>query len=476
VETPLPSSKTRSVFIFLAPLAFILCSILIFNLLQQRAVYNATLNKVGFTYFRVNNPDGTRKEIYKIKDIPFEKISNSKLKNWDATIYWYISRNLYEKDSPDKFAFFPMFPILWKLLGLSINQVIYFNLALFIIGYFFFYFILQKNSELSGKDKNLIYLLLLGIPSLAVFAIPYAEATTFFIFSLALYFMLRKNMILTFIFFSLLAWCRPNTLMLITSVVLALGIFTFKLKKKEELKLPVIAFFGLLVGLIMLFIYYYFVSGNFWIFFEAQKNWGTKLQLPMLPFTDYAAEVFQINRLLVFIIAPLGILKLGYILFIKKKELVMWHFVQLFSSLYFLLTVLTVILFQGGSLHSLHRYIFATPLGLIFLVDLFTTFKNQSVPKKRLIFSGLILSILICTHLSNPLLFGDIIRNRNEQLFTNIGLILFLSITSILFWLPQENTKWHKLYVTFTLITLFVAMIWDSVLFNQFLSRGWLWA
>lgn len=82
--------------------------------------------------------------------------------------------------------------------------------------------------------------------------------------------------------------------------------------------------------------------GDFLIFFGAQKNWRTKLQLPILPFTDYAAKVSQINRLLVFVIAPLSIFKLAYSLFFEKKEQPFGIFIKLFANVYFVLTVFSV--------------------------------------------------------------------------------------------------------------------------------------
>lgn len=476
METSLPFSKKRSRFILLAPLIFVLLTMGAFNLFQQPIIYNATINKIGFTYLRINNPDGSRKEVKKIKDVPFQKINNEKLTHWDALIYLNLSKDLYRKDAPDKFAFFPMFPVLWKLSHLPINAIVYLNILLFLVGYIFMYFIIRDYFKFSDKNVQHIYLLLLAIPSLVVFAIPYAEATAFIIFSLAIYFLILEKKLFTFIMFFLLALCRPNTLLLLISSFSAIAIIIFQPGKVKNKRSIFSAVGGLLTGLISLFTYYYLISDNFWIFFEAQKNWGTQLQWPHLPFTDYAAEVMLINRLLLFVLMPASIIKLIQTVFFDKKETGTWYYVKVFSNIYFLATVLSVVLFQGGSLHSLHRYLFATPLGMIFLIDLCTSFIHANILKKWIVFSVFIIGCSLCVHLTDPELLGQIIRNKNEQLFTNIGVGIFVIVTCLLFWIPVKDSRWSKAYLPAVIIVLMIALVWDSVLFNQFLSRGWLWA
>lgn len=469
------SNKTR--FSYLAPSLFVVACIIVFNLFQNQTIYNATLGKIGFTYFRINNPDGSRKEIIKERGVAFQKITKEKLTHWDAIAYYNLSKDVHRKGSPDRYAFFPMFPLLWKLLHIPLDYIIYFNILLFLIGFHFFLKIIREHIPKSETNFSIVALLLICLPSLVAFSIPYAEATGFIMFSFALFFMVKKNHIISFLFFILLAWCRPNTMMLLAASISALLLFIFKAKKISAAK-PIVftAIGGLLSGTILLFTYFYITSGDFWIFFEAQKHWGTQLQIPKLPFTDYSSEVTWINRILLFVFAPLAVFKLFHITFIQKTEMNIWLYVRFFSYCYFILTCLTVLFYQGGSLHSLHRYLLANPIGMIFIIDLCTSFIKRSTLQKSMIFVFFILVLGIIIHLYDKQFFVGLVLNKEDQIFINLGTFIFLSIPGLLFWMPQKKSKWNYAYYTIWVGLIILAVVWDSVLFNQFLSRGWLWA
>jgi hypothetical protein len=463
--------------ILFAPLVYVVLSCLVFCLLQNTTVYNATINKIGFTYERINNPDGSRKEVKKINHVPFQQITNKKLSHWDASIYYNLSKNLYPKTQPNLHAFFPLFPLLWKIFHIPLGGIIYFNLLLFLLGYFFFFLCIRNQFELGRAHISFSYMLVLGLPSMAVFAIPYAEATSFFMFAMALFFMIRKQIWPSLIFFILLAWCRPNTLMIILAALSALAFYLYKVKKISAIQ-PILftAIAGLSIGLVLLFTYFYFTSGNFLIFFEAQKNWGTQLQIPKLPFTDHTSEVFLIDRILLFVITPIAILKLISMLFLKTPNPGIWLYIRFFALSYFILTCLTVLFFQGGSLHSLHRYTLASPLGIIFIIDLCTSASKKNIWQKGLIYSGVVVFCAIVIQVLDRQFIGGLINNHEDQRFTNLGALLLVSILSLIFWFPYKHSKINTIYYIFAAITLFIAMVWDSVLFNQFLSQGWLWA
>src|SRR5579872_300456 len=88
--------------------------------------------------------------------------------HWDAEHYYWIKNNGYEGF---RVAFFPLFPMLWKVTSLSIYGVVLFNALLFLLS---FYFLARLFSL-----PPLHILLYLSIPSFFFFYLPYSESVFF---------------------------------------------------------------------------------------------------------------------------------------------------------------------------------------------------------------------------------------------------------------------------------------------------------
>jgi len=112
---------------------------------------------------------------------PYTTIDSEHLLHWDAAHYHRISRDGYSEDSLWLFAFFPLFPLIWKATMLPPVGIILLNYILFI-------FSLVLLWRTFSKEKNYTVLLfLLNLPIIAPFVIPYTESLFFFGITLALF-------------------------------------------------------------------------------------------------------------------------------------------------------------------------------------------------------------------------------------------------------------------------------------------------
>jgi len=466
--------KFTDTFLLLAPIVLFFISITCFWFLQHHRVFNLSVGKYGYTYYRIDNPE--KFEVIKVTDQPYQKITDKNLLNWDADGYIILSKEFHSLDKLHLYAFFPMFPFLLKLFHIPVHYIFLFNFLLFFIGYIFLLKTV-KNNDPGYASKKWVWLVMPLLPSLTVMVLPYTEATAFIAMCLGIFFLLRKNILFTLLFFAISAWCRPNILMLILSSFFALGLYAFKYKNlKDSFYILKTLITGLVIGLVSLFAYFYSTSGDFFVFFEAQKVWGTKFQLPKFPFVDYSTESFIIDKLLLLVIAPLAIIRLLFFILKKNSSGSLWDYVILLSYIYYIMSCLIILFFQGGNLHSLHRYTLASPLGFILLADLFTGLKTKANTFRLILYVCVLLASAIIIYTTDNQVFSKLYHNADRFIFANIGTFIFVAILSVIYWSPAINNK-RQLIVNACLIALLfiMAAFWDSFLYNQFLCRAWLW-
>ena len=111
----------------LIPVVFILLFYGIFSLLQNETTYQTTLGKITQTYQRMDD----QWDITDV-DMPFKSIDEKNLVNWDAVAYNYQKDNApREEEVKSSYGFFPMFPWIWKLTGISVKYIGVFNFLIF---------------------------------------------------------------------------------------------------------------------------------------------------------------------------------------------------------------------------------------------------------------------------------------------------------------------------------------------------------
>ena len=181
--------------------------------------------------------------------------------------------------------------------------------------------------------------------------------------------------------------CRPA----FTVFIPALIITQLLNRNKEKISLT-IGFYLLvsILGIISVGIIQFYDSGEWFKFFSEQKNWGNHLQIPKLPLTSWAGGFIVRTDGFAFLIGILSgsflsalILKLKWVKdTVLPKEVI-------FSLAYLGGITSAVLLFRGGSLFSLNRFVFATPFIIVVLNYWIRQQFNLKIKKLLLIF-GLI--------------------------------------------------------------------------------------
>lgn len=364
--------------------------------------------------------------------------------NWDAEHYEFIKQNGFESY---RVAFFPLFPLIWKFLALGTYGAVLLNSIVFLMT---FYLIVRKL-----KIKNSLEIVLyLTIPSFIFFYLPYSESI-FFLCSTAILFGIKdKKYYLIYIglFFAILA--RPAFSVFIPALIITE--FFSEFRTKTWLRISI--YIGIsLVGVLLVSFIQFLDTGEWFKFFEAQKHWGNFLQIPRLPLTSWAGGFIVRLDGFAFLIGIIsGGFLLGLIFKLKQFRNTIIPSEVIFSLAYLGGITLIVLLFRGGSLFSLNRFIFATP----FIIVAFNFWlKSDFCITKKQLFSifGLIFVFW--------LLFGSYVH---IQLMLKYLLVTFYAI--LIFAMKSEIQFIRK----WSLIALiFLGFTFQVVLFIRFLNGNW---
>src|SRR5690606_23303214 len=110
-------------------LLILLAGLLLYKGLQNREVYRHTLGKLSGNWTLMK--DGETR----LADTAYTSFSGDRLFRWDAAHYYRISKTGYEtrwKEDEFIFAFFPLFPLLWRWLELPPAGIPFLNYAFFV--------------------------------------------------------------------------------------------------------------------------------------------------------------------------------------------------------------------------------------------------------------------------------------------------------------------------------------------------------
>ena len=355
------------------------------------------------------------------------------------------------------YAFFPLFPLIWKATGLNGLGISIFNWVVFCLGMIFICLIFKD------RIKDWMFLLVLLIPMLSVFMIPYTESLFFFCISLGLYGIVKQKYSLYFTGFFLASAVRSSSALLF-AVFLCAEIIRYlysgniRQSAVNFIKnlLPVIS--GVAVVIII-----QMINGSpRWFFFvEAQKFWGKYLSLPSLPFTDWSEEGKCVTTpfLIMYFVPCVAVIFREFFTAWKskdKKPMTLWQYVRLLCVLYLTGNVFIAVLTQHGSLNSLARYMLCTPFFVFLLLD---TAKNDREPKWRHIYILIgIAAVFICL--------------RHFLHSNGLGIYLVMLGSLLTFFHGRMPKK--LLYVLLAAGILF-SVVWTAYLYNVFLTDAWIY-
>ncbi|MCB0479318.1 MAG: hypothetical protein KDC84_14210 [Crocinitomicaceae bacterium] len=280
-------------------------------------------------------------------------LSQSAFLSWDAYHYHTIAFLSYNFSNV---AFFPLFPLVWSLSGLSVYGISIFNLILFLL----FFFLLSK--EL--KNCPLETTLFLSIPSLIFMALPYSESIFFLASVLMLLGMNKEKFYWVLIGLFIASLSRPVFTVFIPAFLISelLSNRTIKQKLVRSTLFIFVAISGLLFAS-----YIQFRETDVWFAaFKVQQHWDTYFRLPDFPLRSWAAGIpTRLDGLALLFGTVAGVVVLLRIF--KNKVLSKFSFSQseIFALSYLAGISLTVLFFRGGWLPSLNRYVFATAFFIV---------------------------------------------------------------------------------------------------------------
>jgi hypothetical protein len=201
-------SKRLIILILIGIINLVLISI-IYKILQNEKIYKSTLGQISQNYERkVENNN----EITKVTK-PYTEVNEEKFERWDAAIYHCISIKMYEirNDCYGKVsaAFFPLFPLLWKVTNSTFIGISIINYFLFIFSVAILVLLLLKETFI---NQVFTYSLLISLPSSIVYYLPYSESLFLFTMLIAVIGLLKDKYWIYFIGIYLLSTVRPATI------------------------------------------------------------------------------------------------------------------------------------------------------------------------------------------------------------------------------------------------------------------------
>jgi len=363
--------------------------------------------------------------------------------NWDAGHYNLIKVNGYEGL---RIAFFPLFPLMWKLLHADTIEIVLINSVVFIVSFF----VLIKDLKLSIIEI-LIYI---SIPSFIFFFLPYTESI-FFLSSLILLLGLKYNRI-QFVCIGLLLATLSRPAFTIFIPALLISELLVENNKKIFSRLG-LYFFVTLIGILIVGIIQYRDTGEWFKFFSIQKEWGNKLQFPRLPLTSWEDGVIvRLDGVAFFIGTIAGGFLTAFLLKLKPLSMIDVSKEVIFSLAYLGGMSLSVLIFRGGSLFSLNRFVFAAPF--IIVAFNFWLKQNFRFNTKQLLFIFIFIFLFW-------LLFGSYV---NIQTLLNFFLLSFYVF--LIFGIKSDKNIVKKIV---PILLILLNITFQIILYVRFLNGDW---
>lgn len=371
-------------------------------------------------------------------------LSNSSFLHWDANYYHLIASVGYQGEA---IAFFPLFPLLWRLTGFGAVSIALLNGFIYLFSFYALARVLTFNFRMA--------LLGMVIPSALFYFLPFSEAI-FLTGCIPLIVGLKQNknwLIILGLFVVTLA--RPAFTILLPALIIT-ELATKSFDRKSALRI-----LGYLLvsvsGTFLVAVLQFTDTGEWFKFFGIQREWDNKLQWPMLPFhswDDRWIVLLDASAFMVGVVA--GVIALIAVLKKWIPSKISLPREVLFSLLYLGGITLSVLLFRGGGMNSLNRYIYATPFMLVGLH--FWTQYPLTLNTKQLV-AGFILL------LSAGILFGA---------YVHIQELLRFTFWAALIWLLLAIKSGNRTVSSITYYLLIVASLCIQVLlFHRFLNGDW---
>lgn len=369
--------------------------------------------------------------------------SESSFLNWDAEHYHWIRNKGYEGF---RVAFFPLFPFIWKLIPVGAIGVSVLNGCVFLVS---FYFLIR---QLGSSWKEVI--VYLSIPGCIFFFLPYSEALFFFCSTFILIGLRKNKMKWVYIGLLFATISRPAFTIFIPALLL---VEMLSGDRKGSLQRIGMYLLSTALGIILVGLFQFMDTGEWFTFFSVQSGWGNALRLPEFPLTSWAGGfIVRLDGAAFLIGGIAGLVLLANLLKVGKVGKVKLPRELVFSLAYLGGITLSVLLFRGGSLFSLNRFIFATPFILIALH--FWLNSTVEIRMKQLWMAFVVIFLFW-------FFFASYVHIQVLAKF------LFLSFYLWLILLVKSDKKWLREPAFFVLILLNI--VFQVILFYRFMNNEW---
>ena len=467
--------KTTTLFNGLIAIGIILITFSAFALLQDETMFKNTLGKLTYNYGHVNNNEAS--PIVETKK-PYEKINASNIYRWDAKLYRSVSDSMYVNSDfyfKERLAFYPLFPMLWKISRIDSPLIFVVNYALFVLSLVLLLRLLVNDS----KDNVFIYLVALLLPSAMIYYLPYAESLFLLTLVLSIVGLFKQKYWLFFLGALAFSMTRPAA-QIYLFVIIAVDIRYLFIHKKvsfflKEVSLKISPF---ILGILLVTFIQYSYCGSWTAYFDALTFWPTESGF-FNTITDWSVEGFGMTVFAIFFLAiPCFIYSIiwGIRTFLKDEQGRVlppslfsgnreWikEYVFNTSVLFIAGNLLYTFLTSGNVLNGFYRYTMCVPPFYIVLFMSYEKMKQVSLKYKMIAF-GLCLAAMI-VFLSN-VIYGD-----NRFRFPYVG--LYLSVLLALFILIKPYVSYRGKWLIILLLLL-PCILWHTYLFNMYLCNGWL--
>lgn len=448
--------------------------LLIFRLMQEPGIYQQTLGKISYNYERIG--DWNNWQINQVKK-PYIQPTDENIYNWDADIYRCIRDFAYKPEggyTQVRHAFFPLFPLVWKITGTGSRMMGFINYGLFAVALILLSAFLVKDTQ----KRIFLFCISVLMPSVIIYLIPYSEAVFTVTMAVAVAGLFKRKYWLYFTGMMAMSMTRPAVLIFIAAFGAVEFIsflhhrnFRFFLKEFSIKILP------LLLGFAAALAYqnYYTVS---WIaVFKAQQYWPGSLGIP-LQFGDWSVEGFGISVFaLFFICLPAFFYLLSWTInafkntrenklpapFLAFEENETKRFLWHISLSYMAFMLLYTMFYREGSLHSFFRFILASPF---FYIILFILPEKLNQDKKSSSF------ILFFIPLISLIIFLSLVEYGGSRISYNfMGMYAGITLSALVYFGEYFSFR-TRIILLFCLAT--PCILWHTFLYNSFISNGWI--
>jgi hypothetical protein len=445
----------------------------IYKLLEKPQVYFSTLGKLTHNYIRIDT--GKNDDIVEA-NAPFSLFIEKKASNWDAAYYLGIRDSMYaSKDSlaEYRYAFYPLFPIVWKVSHTNVHGIILLN-------YFLFGLTLIILSSLFLKDTTseiFFFILALLLPTTAAFRIPYTESLFALTFSIALIGLLKRKYWIYFMAMLCFSMTRPAGLMFIAALGFVNLAYFFRHRKiiyfiKEcfFMALPIIT------GVCIVTLIQYHYSHSWTSYVEACGLW-TKRPYLYKQISDWSIEGFSMNTFAIFFFAIPCVMyaiiqcvnaishrevKIPISLFSGNQQYIKKYAFNISISFITAFSLFTLWA-SGYEINGFSRYTMATPFFFIILFQLPEKLKTISFQYKLSAF--IIVLFTVWLFLLSTEYAGDLFR------FKYLGLYLLIPIG---FMAVIEQYLSTRFKIALLILLVLPCTIWHAYLLNMYLGNFWI--